>query len=51
MDQIENFLKNIGFSNINVDVHELSDEYAQKWGITEVDIKKFIVSGYITAEK
>ncbi|MDO5708112.1 MAG: hypothetical protein Q4P31_05725 [Andreesenia angusta] len=51
MEQIERFLKNIGFKNINIDTKPLSEEYAKKWGISEIDVKKFLVSGYIRAEK
>lgn len=51
LDRLIEILKNAGFVNIDIDTKDVTDEYAAKWGITEVNLKDYIRSSTITAFK
>ncbi len=50
MEKIKEILKNVGFRNIEIDLKEVTDEYAMKWG-HGLKIKEYIGSGDILAYK
>lgn len=50
LEKIKEILKNVGFRNIEIDLKEVTDEYAMKWG-HGLKIKEYIGSGDILAYK
>ncbi|MGX7108102.1 hypothetical protein [Facklamia miroungae] len=51
MDKLERILKNAGFTSIDIERAVVSDQYANKWGINDVDLKHYLRSSTITAYK
>lgn len=50
LEKIEQILKGVGFKNIEINLNEVTDEYARKWGYG-LGIKEYIGSGEIIAYK
>lgn len=50
LEKIKEILENIGFRNIEINLKEVTDEYAKKWG-HGLKIKEYIGSGDILAYK
>ncbi len=50
LEKINEILTKIGFKNIEIDLKEVTDEYARKWG-HGLGIKEYIGSGNILAYK
>jgi len=50
LEKIKEILTNIGFRNIEINLKEVTDEYARKWG-HGLMIKEYIGSGDILAFK
>ncbi|WP_300410784.1 hypothetical protein [Lagierella sp.] len=51
MERIKEILQQAGFKNIDIDAKVVTDEYAAKWGIDEVNLKDYLLSSTITAYK
>ncbi|WP_197114989.1 hypothetical protein [Facklamia lactis] len=51
MDKLETILNNAGFIDIDIERKVVSDQYAAKWGIDDVDLKHYLRSSTITAYK
>ena len=50
LEKIQEILESIGFRNIEIQLNEVTDEYARKWGYG-LKIKEYITSGDILAYK
>lgn len=50
MEKIKKILEDTGFKNIEIDLKEVTDEYARKWGYGLM-IKEYIENGDILAYK
>ncbi len=50
VEELEIYLKNAGFRDINIKVKEVSKEYAEKWG-HGLKVGEYIMSGEIKAVK
>lgn len=50
LEKIEQILKGVGFRNIEINLNEVTNEYARKWGYG-LGIKEYIGSGEILAYK
>lgn len=42
MDELKEILKEVGFIDLDIDIKEISDQYRDKWGIKEVDLKEYL---------
>ncbi|MDO5017691.1 MAG: hypothetical protein Q4E02_00150 [Lagierella massiliensis] len=51
LDRLKEILVNTGFKNIDIEANVVTDEYASKWGIDEVNLKDYLLSSTITAYK
>lgn len=51
LDKLEAILQTAGFVNIDIDTKVVTDQYAAKWGIDEVNLKHYLRSSTITAYK
>ncbi|MCR8968589.1 hypothetical protein [Facklamia sp. 7083-14-GEN3] len=51
LDKLENILQQAGFTEIDIERQVVSDQYANKWGIDDVDLKHYLRSSTITAYK
>lgn len=50
LEEIKNLLRLVGFRNIDIELNEVSDEYARKWGYG-LEIKQYIANADIVAYK
>lgn len=50
VEEIKAYLGNSGFSNINIEIYEVSEEYAQKWS-HDLQVGEYIMSASIQARK
>lgn len=50
VEELEIYLSNSGFRNINIDVKPVSKEYEEKWGL-DLEVGEYIMSASITANK
>lgn len=50
LEEIQNMLENIGFRDIDIELNEVTDEYARKWGYG-LSIKQYIANADIIAYK
>lgn len=41
-EELKEILNNAGFINIDIEQSEISDEYKNKWGIDEIDLKEYL---------
>lgn len=51
LDKLETILNNAGFIDLDIERKVVSDQYAAKWGIDDVDLKHYLRSSTITAYK
>ena len=42
LDELKEILKEVGFIDLDIDIKEISDQYRDKWGIKEVDLKEYL---------
>lgn len=50
LEELENILESVGFEPITIETKVVSDEYAQKWGLT-IDLKRYLRNSTIVAYK
>lgn len=50
LEELENILESVGFEPIRIETKVVSDEYAQKWGLT-IDLKRYLRNSTIVAYK
>ena len=50
-EELKEILEEVGFVNLDIDRSEISDEYRDKWGIKEVDLKEYLRKTITTAYK
>ena len=51
LDKLATIIRDAGFSQVQINYQPVSDPYAQKWGITEVNLKEILYNSMITAVK
>lgn len=51
LDKLANIIRQAGFSQVQIHYQPVSDPYAQKWGIEEVNLKEYLYNSMITAVK
>lgn len=51
LEELTDILQQTGFVNIDIDRSEISDQYRDKWGIKEVDLKDYLRKTITTAYK
>lgn len=51
LEELTATLDQAGFVAIDIEPKEVSDSYAQKWGITDIDLKDYLRSSTISAYK
>lgn len=51
LEELERILKETGFVNIDIETKVVSDEYAGKWGLKDIDLKHYLRNSTITGYK